>query len=301
MAKQVISSSDSGSQAAEKINSNFTELYESQGGGGSAIGGDMVRVLAWNIGHFCVGQDWRTNITNANYDEKMKQWKKALNASCANILLLSEYNDTFGSHTVDGETVTENAFDVLFSAYYDDISKTSQNAYVCNAIVAKATLSNGSTVAYTQRGQLMNYRVADITIENKTVKLVATHLDWTQNENYAAYRAAQIQQLINAFKNEPYVIIGGDFNVDAASEFDAFKNNGFSMLNHDKLGDICTYPATGANVYNTNINNKYGASPEIVLDNIIFKGLSISNVQLIDEGTLSDHCGIIADLTFIES
>lgn len=34
MAKQVISSSDSGSQAAEKINSNFTELYESQGGGG---------------------------------------------------------------------------------------------------------------------------------------------------------------------------------------------------------------------------------------------------------------------------
>lgn len=34
MAKQVISSNDSGSQAAEKINSNFTELYESQSGGG---------------------------------------------------------------------------------------------------------------------------------------------------------------------------------------------------------------------------------------------------------------------------
>jgi len=301
MAKQVISSGDSGSQAAEKINSNFTELYESQGGGGGGISGSMVRVLAWNIGHFCVGSDWRTNITNANYDEKMKQWKKVLNASCANILLLSEYNDSFGSHTVDGETVTENAFDVLFAAYYDDISKTSQSAYVCNAIVAKYTLSNGSTVAYTQRGQLMNYRVAELTIGGKTVKLVATHLDWTQNENYAVYRASQIQQLITAFKDEPYVIIGGDFNVDAASEFDAFKNNGFSMLNHDKLGDICTYPATGANVYNTNINNKYGASPEIVLDNIIFKGLSISNVQLIDEGTLSDHCGIIADLTFIES
>lgn len=301
MAKQVISSSDSGSQAAEKINSNFTELYESQSSGGGAISGDTVRVFAWNIGHFCVGSDWRTNITNANYDEKMKQWKKKLNESCANILLLSEYNDTFGSHTVDGETVTENAFDVLFSAYYDDISKTSQNAYVCNAILAKGTLSNGTTVNYTQRGQAMNYRVAELTIADKTVKLVTTHLDWTQNENYAVYRAAQIQQLINTFKNEPYVIIGGDFNVDASSEFEPFKTNGFSMLNHDQLGDICTYPASGANVYNTNINNKYGASPEIVLDNIIFKGFSISNVQLIDEGTLSDHCGIIADLTFIES
>lgn len=35
MAKKVISSSDSGSQAAEKINDNFTELYNGQGGGGS--------------------------------------------------------------------------------------------------------------------------------------------------------------------------------------------------------------------------------------------------------------------------
>lgn len=34
MAKQVISSSDSGSQAAGKINDNFTELYNNQGGGG---------------------------------------------------------------------------------------------------------------------------------------------------------------------------------------------------------------------------------------------------------------------------
>lgn len=302
MAKQVISSSDSGSQAAEKINENFTELYsQSQGDGGGAIGGDMVRVMAWNIGHFCVGSNHTTNITNANYDEKMKQWKKVLNASCANILLLSEYNDSFGSHTVDGETVTENAYDVLFSAYYDDISKTSQNAYVCNAILAKGTLSNGNTVAYTERGQAMNYRVAEISIGGKTVKLVATHLDWTQNENYAVYRAAQIQQLITAFKDEPYVIIGGDFNVDASSEFDAFKTNGFSMLNHDKLGDICTYPATGANAINTSINNKYGASPEIVLDNIIVKGFAMSNVRLIDEGSLTDHCGVMCDLTLIDN
>lgn len=299
MAKQVISSSDSGSQAAGKINENFTELYASQGGGGTT--GDMVRVLAWNIGHFSVGSSPSTSITNANYDDKMKQWKKVLNASCANILLLSEYNDNFGSHTVDGNTVTENAYDVLFSAYYDDISKTSQNYYVCNAILAKVTLSNGSTVAYTQHGQAMNYRVAEISIGGKTVKLVATHLDWTQSEAYAGYRAAQIQQLITAFKDESYVIIGGDFNVDAASEFDAFKTNGFTMLNHDKLGNICTYPATGANAINTSINNKYGESPEIVLDNIIVKGFRISNVRLIDEGSLTDHCGVMCDLTLIDN
>lgn len=299
MAKQVISSSDSGSQAVEKINSNFTELYESQGSGGGAIGGDMVRVLAWNIGHFAVGTSFNTTITNANYNDKLKQWKKVLNASCANILLLSEYSENFGSHTVDGNTVTEATDDVLISPYFGYISRTSQSAYVCNAIASKSSLSNGRTVAYTQRGQLMNYRVADITIENKTVKLVATHLDWTQSEAYAGYRASQIQQLITAFKNEPYVIIGGDFNVDAASEFDSFKTNGFSMLNHDKLGDICTCPSSGANAINTSIGDH--PSPYKTLDNIIFKGFTIGNVQLIDEGSLTDHCGIMCDLTLIES
>lgn len=300
MAKQVISSGDSGSQAVEKINSNFTELYESQGGGGSAISGDMVRVFAWNIGHFAVGASFNTTITNTNYNDKLKQWKKVLNASCANILLLSEYSENFGSHTVDGNTVTEATDDVLISPYFGYISRTSQNYYVCNAIASKSPLSNGSTVAYTQRGQAMNYRVAETTIADKTVKLVATHLDWTQNENYAVYRAAQIQQLINTFKNEPYVIIGGDFNVDSSTEFDAFKTNGFSMLNHDILGDIYTAPATGANDINTGISASR-PSPDTVLDNIIVKGFTISNVQLVDEGAMSDHCGIIADLTLIES
>lgn len=261
--------------------------------------GNTIRVLAWNIGHFAVGKDWQSKITDANYDEKMMQWKKVLNASCANILLLSEYNDDFGSHTVDGSSVTENAYDVLFSSYYDSISKTTQSAYVCNAILAKGTLSNGSTVPYSQSGQPMNYRVAEITIGGKTVKLVTTHLDWSQNEAYAGYRAAQIQQLITAFKNEPYVIIGGDFNVDSPTEFNPFATNGFTMLNHANLGDICTYPASGANAINTNINDKYGASPEIVLDNIIVKGFRISDVRLIDEGTMSDHCGLVADLTMI--
>ena len=39
MAQQTILSSDSGSQAAGKINDNFTELYNGQGGGGAVPSG----------------------------------------------------------------------------------------------------------------------------------------------------------------------------------------------------------------------------------------------------------------------
>lgn len=256
-----------------------------------------VRVLAWNVGHFANGTSQNPSINNSNYDEKLKQWKGVLNKSCANILLLSEFDPVFGSHTVSGSSVSESSVDVLFEPLYPYSSVGTKNGYACNAVISKMVLGGGSSVNYTSRGQLMYYRMDTVTINGKTVKLVATHLDWSQNETYAGYRAAQIQQLVNTFKNEPYVIIAGDFNLDASSEWDIFASNGFGMANHGELNDIYTYPATGANELATAIADR--PFPDKALDNIIFRGFKASNITLIDEGTLTDHCCIICDLTIL--
>lgn len=256
-----------------------------------------IRVLSWNIGHFCIGSNMSSSITDTNYNDKLKQWKQKLNASCANVLLFSEFDPIFGSHTVDGTSVNENSVEALFNPLFAYSYVGTKYGYPCNAILAKQQISNGASVNYTQRGTPMYYSVATINIGEHSVKLVATHLDWSQNETYAAYRAAQIQQLITAFKDEPYVIIGGDFNIDATSEWDTFVENGFSIVNHGDLGDIFTYPASGANEFNTAIASR--AFPDKAIDNIVFKGFRASNIQLIDEGSLSDHCGLMCDLTLI--
>jgi endonuclease/exonuclease/phosphatase family metal-dependent hydrolase len=115
------------------------------------------------------------------------------------------------------------------------------------------------------------------------VKVVSTHLDWNQGENGAPYRAIQIQELIEAFKNDKYVIMCADWNVGKTDEYDAFFKAGYDMANHGYLGDILTYPA--------------GSKLRSYLDNIITKGFAISNVKVINDAMLSDHCLIKADLT----
>jgi hypothetical protein len=77
--------------------------------------------------------------------------------------------------------------------------------------------------------------------------------------------------------------LAGDFNVASASEYDTFKTAGYVMANHGYLGDITTQPAKSA-----------------CADNIICKGFSINNIQIIEDLTVTDHKGIYADLTLLD-
>lgn len=135
-----------------------------------------------------------------------------------------------------------------------------------------------------------------------------------------------------------HVIIFGDFNTDGsviqsaskteadfmagANEFDPFIygfddvvngvtthiNGGFTLANHGQWGDLKTADATGSRPDhltdpergNNNPNTFYNR-PFCVLDNIIVKGFTMSNVQVIDDGTLTDHCAVVADLTLIDN
>lgn len=252
----------------------------------------IIRVAAWNFGHFCLGISDATSINNSNYDAKLNAWAKAINEIGATILCAAEYDPTFGSHTVNGSTVSENTNDVLMSLYYAANSVGAKSTYNCNGIFGKLAVSNGATVNFS--GSTRYYQKATVTIGGKAVTIVAAHLELPGDA-----QDAQLAQLITDFANTEYVIIAGDFNVRRGEEgekYGDFATAGFKLANCGDFGGICTYPSTGAIAVNTNTGTPY---PYKYLDNIIVKGFNISNVHIFDEGTLTDHCAIIADLTMV--
>ena len=122
-------------------------------------------------------------------------------------------------------------------------------------------------------------------------------------------------------QDDEHVIVCGDFNTDkgsgataeslgdyheGAAEYDPFLygfdedgvhyDGGYTAANHGVLGDIPTYAASGSRPDKTTRPQV----PYCYLDNVLTKGFRMSNVIVIDDGTLTDHCGIMCDLTIIE-
>ena len=98
-----------------------------------------------------------------------------------------------------------------------------------------------------------------------------------------------MKKLIEDFRGEPNVVIAGDFRVGvripgkrcfpAPEEYKVFENAGYELAN---LFGTATYPVD---------------SPIQPIDNIIVKGVGISEVRFMEAGRLSDHLAISCLLT----
>lgn len=248
-----------------------------------------IRVLHWNLGHFALGASYDTTITQEQLDTMRSKWRNKINPIGADVVMTCEYNTNFVNASGGLPAVT--ARDAVFSnsiwEYAAIGSKPSATSYMQTATFSNIKLSGTKEVVYPQTVQAGRYyQESTILLGGKTVKIVATHLDYNQGSNGAAYRALQIQKLINDFSNDDYVIICADFNVAETTEFDAFSNAGYKMLNHVYLGDLQTYPSD---------------SPAFAFDNIVCKGFTISNISIVEDSNkeFSDHLGIYADFTLI--
>ena len=238
-------------------------------------------VASWNIGHFALGKSGDTTLKHNVLDFYKQTYKAYFNELNADILALIEYNPLMVNATdrqpavVASEAILSNYHEAQIGPKYD---------YNCNAIFSNGfEVLSTDTVMFSKMVQTRYYLVSTMRMDGDIVKVVSTHLDWNQGENGAPYRAIQIEEIIEAFKNDKYVILCADWNVSKTSEYSAFVNAGYDMANHGYLGDLLTYPA--------------GSSPRSYLDNIITKGFAVSNVKVINDAMLSDHCLIKADLT----
>jgi len=238
-----------------------------------------ITVVSWNIGHFANGENCATAITYAAAPQKQQAYQKVINDLKADIMAVVEYEPQFVEET--GETPAMDARNAVFK-YFDDVHLGPKYAYNCNCLFSKEISGfNEKVMKFADMVQKRYYLCATYKIDGKNVKVISTHLDWNEGASGASCRASQIREIIEAFKDEPYVIMCADWNVGKTEEYDAFLKAGYQMANHGASGDIPTYPAK---------------APRTCLDNIIAKGFTIDSVKIINEPELSDHCIIKADL-----
>lgn len=223
-----------------------------------------------------MGKEGHTMIGRTNRQETMTRFKNIISSINADVWGVCEYAPFFSLKADGEEDMNDVTREVLFSDYPYFISD--ERSYKnCNAIFSKKVkLSDYRKVKYSN-GKARGYIVASVNINNTIVKIVETHFDTSR---YMEYREIQKQELIEAFANEDYVIICGDFNVTKISEYDQFSKYGFKMANLGKFGNLVTFRADNVGYY---------------LDNILFKGFDPLSVMVYDT-QLSDHYAIICDL-----
>ncbi len=254
-----------------------------------------LRVLHWNIGHFGAGTS-NSLITSKNADAVAMKYKKLFNNIAPDIVGINEYEANF---TKDGQELSS---EYVFSVFKQQIitpTKYDTN-YGCNVFFLNGftiTKEYAAKLVTTERNRWESgsalYRCIIIDIKGKPVHVIEAHLSYEDSRN----RAIEINNLIAAFGDKDYVILMGDFNVDERSEFDKFKNAGFTLASGGYVGFLATAPSHTA-----------------ALDNIMLRGFKPIDIHVCTEATeitngatnasgtklhATDHIPLYADLLML--
>ena len=239
------------------------------------------RVAQWNIGKLNKGKSGHTSISKTDRDARILDFHTLINDVGADVLSINEYAPFFSIT----DSLLEDSLDLTKDAILSMYSYAHQgNRYGanCNFIASLGfPLENFQEIDYRIHKQHRYYAVCNMSVNGTSIKIVSTHLDTPQ---YEMERSQQIEELISAFSDDPYVIICGDFNINDSKEYEPFIVNGYTMANHGILNDIITFPS-----------NKGGKA----LDNIICKGLDIIGIKVY-KTKLSDHYLLACDVVLKE-
>lgn len=240
----------------------------------------VVRIAQWNIGHFSCGRADDSYISLNDADAAVEKYLALLDKVDADIVSVNECSPAFTRPDDEGNYLM--AAQTVFGDYpCATIGPKWQ--YNCNALFArKNKWRNPQTKLFDYAVEKRYYQFAATRVGGKRVVVVSAHLDWNSGDSGKVYRQRQIAEIIAHFKNEPRVIICGDWNVDDISEFAPFEDAGFTLANKTACGALSTWPS--------------GDNPNLPIDNIIVKGLRISDVKVYNDKDLSDHCVIVADV-----
>ena len=246
------------------------------------------RFLHWSVSHFSDGTYSVASIPESKGPAMAAKYVKFLNSVDADVIGITEYNENF---TTNGSMKSSTA---LFKGYEKSVGPAKGD--VCNAIFYKpgtATKIEEKDVFFENHFEDTYYRAVKLNISGVPVWFVQTHLDSnTYLSGHRRDREEQMKKLIKDFGNEPHVVIAGDFRVGvrvpgkrcfpAPEEYDVFEKAGYELANLFGTG---TYPVD---------------SPIQPLDNIILKGVGISEVRFIEADRLSDHLAISCLLTIYD-
>jgi len=242
---------------------------------------------SWNIGHYALGKDWKTRVKPEEAEARAREYRKFLDEVNPDILGVCEYFDAFET---SGKTPARSA---VFGRFAHE-SVGPRHEWQWNALFWNGAPCVGTQWAnYRNRCQKVYWLETRLKIGGEEVVVVQTHLDWgTMYKGHEDDRASQMRELIAQYRNERHVIISGDFNVGIRSldktkktqdnpvEYKVFEDAGFTLGND---GRYKTCPAGDC---------------FMSLDNIIVRGLKISDFKVWDRPDLSDHALVSARIDF---
>lgn len=239
------------------------------------------RIAIYNIGHFSGGVEKNSTITASDYVAKLAGYKAAIHSINPDVLGIAEYSRIFGKNLENENVETRKVLLADFMGF-----EGAQANYSCNALFFKTIVdkvkskdyicNQTAVITHTNLIKATDYYYidSDLYMHGERIKLVTTHLAFDNNN--PAVCSDQIDELISLYADYEKVIFLGDWNVANFSQFDAFINAGYNLAND---GTFITYPA----------GNR-------ALDNIIAKGVTISNPGIIQTTGLSDHLPFYCDI-----
>ena len=242
-------------------------------------------VATWNIGHYANGNARDTAIGDHEFDDKSAQFRSYIDGLGADILCFNEFSRLF--------TKSHTAREALFEELPPVAFEGPQRHFSCNAVFAKLPLQNiqvhdfecnqGVTLLYssTNKAEYYYYMTAELVVGGKTVHFVFTHLAFDDARDPDTVCQAQIDELIDLYKDEEYVVMMGDWNAYYKPYFVPFDEAGYTLGNYGEIL-TCTGSRTGG--------------LEWAVDDIIVKGLTLSDFRAVNTG-LSDHIAVVATLT----
>lgn len=231
-------------------------------------------VSTWNIGHFANGKQKETLIKPDQYKTKLKEYRAMIyDTISADIIGINEYSAVFAKNKRNKEIFSSN---MLFNKYV--YGKEDNESWICNSYFSDYELTNykrhtfecsKSFVSKDPRVALFHYVSADTDLGGENVKFVFVHLV-SRQPNLCQL---QIEELITKYKGYKKVVMLGDWNT---WDWSKFKKAGYLLAND---GSLITFP-----------------SKKYALDNVIVKGLKISDVRVI-KSDLSDHYPLVCKIS----
>ena len=237
-----------------------------------------IKVATWNIGHFSIGKNTNTKLTDAAFQDSYNSYCAYLYDQIgADLITVNEYSAMF--------TPSYRAKNTIFNRYPTKYEGT-QYRYSCNALFSKLDVSGlrmhifscnqSATIEHTNLIKASDYYYlqGDITLGGENVTVVTAHLAFDNTKDPDTVCLDQIDELIRNLSDYDRVLLMGDWNTREFAYFKRFEEAGYTLGNTNPARATCA-----------------GRS----LDNIIVKGLEVSNFTIHATG-LSDHYAVSATI-----
>jgi len=240
----------------------------------------------WNIAHYSCGKTYPSNISADDMPKYAAKYAAFLDK--ADVSVIGTCEDSWFCDAAG----TKGARETIFPRYTGAANERTRPFDYNSLYWRDAECVASGRKLFSKATEPRFYRWARLRIAGREVVVVEAHLDWNITlPGHGDDRRIQVRELIDDFKDEPRVVIAGDFNtsiqlsdgkteVNTPEDYEPFREAGYVAAH---WGTLATWPSE---------------KPFLTIDNIFAKGLAVSDVRVLTDPALSDHSLMRCRLTF---